>query len=191
MKSQSLLIYFLALTILTASMCRKKPVDPIDQLPPETQTGANTFGCLVNGEVFLPGGLQLSGGSLNCVYQYIYNGTTNGYVFGISGGKRGTNCAVESVGVRLDSMIVQQGVTYPLTIESHGYGNGQYFIINVPCGNLNTIYQTNNSVQGSITFLRFDLNNQIASGTFWFNAINPNGDTIKVTNGRFDVHYTR
>ena len=25
-----------------------------DQLPPETQTGANTVGCLVNGKVFLP-----------------------------------------------------------------------------------------------------------------------------------------
>lgn len=56
MKPQSLLIYFLTVTVLTASMCKKKPVDPIDQLPPETQTGANTFGCLVNGEVFKPGG---------------------------------------------------------------------------------------------------------------------------------------
>jgi hypothetical protein len=31
----------------------------------------------------------------------------------------------------------------------------------------------------------------IASGTFWFTAVNDKGDTVKVTNGRFDVHYTR
>jgi hypothetical protein len=44
-------------SLLIVSGCRKhKTGNPIDQLPPETQTGANTFGCLVNGQVFKPGG---------------------------------------------------------------------------------------------------------------------------------------
>lgn len=60
--------------VLLSSGCRKnKPVNPIDQLPPETQTGANTFGCLVDGEIFKPGGAQLSGGSLQCNYQFFNN----------------------------------------------------------------------------------------------------------------------
>ena len=41
--------------ILISSSCKKNKSDnPINQLPPETQTGANTFGCLVDGKVFLP-----------------------------------------------------------------------------------------------------------------------------------------
>ena len=40
-------------TIFTFSQCKKnKDVEP--QLPPETTTGAMTFGCKVNGKVFVP-----------------------------------------------------------------------------------------------------------------------------------------
>ena len=176
--------------VLLISGCRKnKPVNPIDQLPPETQTGANTFGCLVNGEVFKPGGLQLSGGSLSCVYQLIYRNTTDGYVFGISGGKRGSNSEIKDVGFRLDSTQVIEGKTYNLGKQIKGDGYGQYsYYGTIGSG---TIYQTNDIFKGSVTFKKFDLANQIASGTFWFNAVNPNGDTVKIRDGRFDVRYTR
>ncbi|MGC8751867.1 hypothetical protein [Hydrotalea sp.] len=57
MKNIQYTIGFIAFIILTGySSCRKKTVDPVDQLPPETQNGANTFGCLVNAQVFKPGG---------------------------------------------------------------------------------------------------------------------------------------
>ena len=39
-------------TIFTFSQCKKKTEEP--QLPPETTTGAMTFGCKVNGKVFVP-----------------------------------------------------------------------------------------------------------------------------------------
>ena len=39
---------------LTLSCCNNDDDNGGDTLPPETQTGANTVGCLVNGEVFLP-----------------------------------------------------------------------------------------------------------------------------------------
>lgn len=47
--------YFLLFTclfslLLSASRCKKSHFD----LPPETTTGANTFGCKVNGKVFVP-----------------------------------------------------------------------------------------------------------------------------------------
>lgn len=34
--------------------CRDSSDDATTKLPPETQTGANTFGCLVNGRLFFP-----------------------------------------------------------------------------------------------------------------------------------------
>ncbi|MEO7801559.1 MAG: hypothetical protein ABIR81_06155 [Ginsengibacter sp.] len=47
--------------LITAS-CKKNntPTDE-DQLPPATQTGANTFGCLINGKVWLPKGYSNTG----------------------------------------------------------------------------------------------------------------------------------
>ena len=65
------LFLFVTITFLL-SCCNKNdddtPTNPLEQLPPATQTGANTFGCLLDGELFLP-----SGGfnSLDCVYQLI------------------------------------------------------------------------------------------------------------------------
>jgi len=44
----SLLIFLL----LVSMLCEKKPLP--DVLPPLTTTGENTFGCLINGEVFVP-----------------------------------------------------------------------------------------------------------------------------------------
>ena len=56
-----------------------------------------------------------------------------------------------------------------------------------PNGN---IFDTNEDVTGELNLKKFDLVNQIASGTFWFNAVNDKGDTVKVTDGRFDVRFT-
>ena len=46
----------LFLVIFTTSCSKDKTCeDPIDCLPPITQTGANTAGCLVNGQALVPG----------------------------------------------------------------------------------------------------------------------------------------
>ena len=53
-RSKNLLILLFA--TFTLSCCDKdkdNPQNPVDQLPPETQTGKNTFGCLINGEPFV------------------------------------------------------------------------------------------------------------------------------------------
>ena len=49
-------IILILITTFTLSCCNKEddnPQNPIDQLPLATQTGANTFGCLINGEPFV------------------------------------------------------------------------------------------------------------------------------------------
>lgn len=53
MRRSVLSCVFLVILFLTANQC-KKGVNPIDQLPPISNTGANTFGCLVNERVMLP-----------------------------------------------------------------------------------------------------------------------------------------
>jgi len=44
-----------------------QPVSEISKLPPATQTGANTFGCLLDGVAFLPDNLP---NSTNYFYQH-------------------------------------------------------------------------------------------------------------------------
>ena len=47
------LLSFVSLSILLlfTSQCKKKD---LPQLPPETETGAMTFGCKINGQIFVP-----------------------------------------------------------------------------------------------------------------------------------------
>lgn len=47
---------FLLLLLVIVSCSKNDPVveDYLAKLPPETQTGANTFGCIINGQVFYP-----------------------------------------------------------------------------------------------------------------------------------------
>ncbi len=75
--------------LLGLSQCKHKnpgPAKPEDQLPPATQTGAHTFGCLLNGQPWTPSGNDgrqnfrvtydpsYAGGSLTIrVYQYPNN----------------------------------------------------------------------------------------------------------------------
>ncbi len=56
--------------LLSLSQCKKNDLTPEEQLPPETQTGANTFGCLVNGQVWQPGG---NDGTSNYSVYYDYS----------------------------------------------------------------------------------------------------------------------
>jgi hypothetical protein len=46
----------LSLFLVIVTSCSKESIkqDPVAQLPPETQTGANTFGVIINGKVYIP-----------------------------------------------------------------------------------------------------------------------------------------
>ena len=54
MKPQFYSFILIVSLVIIGIACKKKSDNPIDDLPPVTTTGANTFGCLVNGELFIP-----------------------------------------------------------------------------------------------------------------------------------------
>ncbi|MDP3667909.1 MAG: hypothetical protein Q8R50_14595 [Sediminibacterium sp.] len=173
--------------VLLSSSCRKnKPVNPIDQLPPETQTGANTFGCLVDGEVFKPGGAQLSGGSLQCNYQFF----NNSYFFVLIGRNQTGGNLLTSVGIYTDSLRIFEGNNLNLKLRGKGNPSGDYF--KSISAYQYELYSTNNILNtGELWIKKLDTVNQIASGTFWFDAVNANGQKVQIREGRFDVRYTR
>lgn len=174
------LIFILA-TIFTLSCCSSDD-DSGDQLPPETQTGANTAGCLVNGKVFLPKKEGINP-ELVCNYEFI-----NGEFFFNLAFSDLRNGGIESVAVNHNRVSLEVNQVYILnknTVSDGDFtgGGGTYF------PTLQNFYRTNTIKTGELKITRLDLQNSIISGTFWFDAINSNGEVVEIRQGRFDMRY--
>ncbi len=175
-------LYFLLTLTLILSCCNKKDDDPalppILQLPPATQTGANTAGCLVNGQVLLPKG-YIQTGNLSCNY-------INELDFGldivevIDGRFRSIN--VVSLNTNITNNL---NVDLPLTLFTNNSKYGQYGISNPDF--TQDDYTTTAIVTGNLRITYYSASNAIISGTFWFDAINSNGVKVEVREGRFDM----
>jgi len=155
--------------------------DPVSQLPPMTTTGENTIGCLVNGEPFTDSGL------MNNFYQFV-----NGDYFLSISWEQGNTGNIKYGQIAIRRVEIEEGETYILNINSiqndFTGGNANYTFINE---NDSGEYQTNSNYFGSITFTRFDTDNQIMSGFFNFQAEEiTTGEIINITNGRFDLTFT-
>ena len=191
MKYTFLIISSLFFITLTGSKCKKdKPINPVDQLPPATQSGANTFGCLIDGKVFLPKGPSL-GPILQCAYQYLNTTSSVGFFFQLSAIDNSNSSDVSGIGIYTDSLNISQNV-FQLLANKPGNAYGLYSRVNLQGTNItNTTLYTTTTFPGQLTITKFDEFNQIASGTFFFTVVNDSGDTIKVTDGRFDMQFTR
>jgi hypothetical protein len=188
-----LALFVLAICFTLSGMqCEKdKNIPEIDKLPPPTQTGADTFGCLVNGKAFLPRKSGwFSGPVLQGQYQYLtQNGQTGNY-FALTADDQKTY-ANEIRGVFLTAKCVDLEVkTYTLDENDKLFKlAGGYDILDESL-NFNT-FSTNLVNKGELTITRFDDANQIMSGTFWFDAVNKDGVKVEVRDGRFDVHFIK
>jgi hypothetical protein len=153
-----------------------KPSNPIDQLPPATQTGAGTFGCLVNGVPFVD-----NSGFFNCFYQLV----DGEYYFGIRGRR---NFVIDQIGIGSEKKNIETGVNLSLISQQDGsfYGRVSFNCSN--CLGATTIDEN----PGTIIFTRLDFENNIVSAKFEFTITDPNTGTIyKVTEGRFDALFTQ
>ncbi|MDQ2770914.1 MAG: DUF6252 family protein [Bacteroidota bacterium] len=162
--------------LLGLSQCHKKDPEPVDQLPPATQTGANTFGCLVNGQGWTPQGYN-GRSNYSLVYDAGYrNGTLN-----ISTYRYGGNGSPDVQYITLASDSLKAIGRYPLTIPHHQ--EALFSDSRTKCEFLggDPYYR-----RGTLTITRLDLQAGIISGTFEFTLAKPGCDTIKITQGRFD-----
>lgn len=161
-----ILVSLLLLTTFIFSECKKKDVIP--QLTNETQTGANTFGCKINGDIYTPKGL---GGCYKYLVQYYKSDST--LII-----KTNNTCAIAF-------QIAFRGVYELKNYEIFNpIQNAFYYSTKEPrC----SFYDRTNSTQsGTITINRFDLSNKIVSGRF--NGVLKLGgcQDVNITEGRFD-----
>ena len=175
--------------LLTAARCNKDK-EPIDQLPAETQEGKGTFGCLIDGKIFIPKKGSFTGTPpLISYYQHLTPGDS-GYVFSISAADLSISDNVKGITVGAGGLKIYQGQSIVLTSgDKIGEGRGQY--TGESRYTQDYYYTNNNGLTGILHIKMFDEALQIVSGTFYFNATNSLGDTVRVTEGRFDLKYTR
>lgn len=177
MKNISLL-FLLAFTLIACN----NDDDSGDKLPPETQTGANTVGCLVNGEVFLPHAEGINP-EVNCFYQYV-----DGEFFFTMNFADLRGSSNERVVIQTGRLNLQTGQTYILNknMLDDGDFNGGGGVYSLSTTNR---YYTNTIKKGELKITRVDLQNSIISGNFWFDAVNENGEVVEIREGRFDWNY--
>ncbi len=177
-------IFLLLITTLALSCCTKgdTPFAPNDQLPPETQTGANTVGCLVNGQVFLPKAEGINP-EVNCFYQLVNGEYYFNMAFFDSRGSASTAVAIQN---RKSQLIVGQTYILNKNINDNGdfMGSGGNYDLNP-----NNRFFTNTVKTGELKITKLDPANSIISGTFWFDAINASGEVVEIRQGRFDWRY--
>lgn len=174
-------LLLITLSLLSTTSCNNdddQPQNPIDQLPLATQTGENTFGCLLDGEVFIPGG---GTNPLDSVYQFV-NG---GYYFSVQGNKRNSENNLLTISIGVLNIELIQGTTYQLLENEDGNATASFLI-----STLSNYTSINNS--GELTITKLDTENQIISGVFWFDVIHPvTVEIAEIREGRFDMEYTQ
>ena len=174
------LVPLLALALLApAAGCKRAdpqppapPPTPLSLLPPETQTGQRTFGCLVNGQAWTPAGNPFGGPIFTA--QYFNQQLT------ISAGRTATIGGQRiDQGIEINAKKVQQRGTFMLVDSTNNFAN----IIDLV---KNCTYYTKPVRPGTLEITRLDLVNRIVSGRFAFTLETPGCGKIVVTDGRFD-----
>ncbi|MEO6832763.1 MAG: hypothetical protein ABI378_09775 [Chitinophagaceae bacterium] len=175
----------LGIAVFTLASCQKTNTQP--DLPPITQNGANTFGCLINGEP---------------AYTYLYSNQLAGE--GVEFEDLSLNYSNLNIwaitrnnGIRRDFYFSiktpppPQLMTYPANIISNDFRE-----YGCSANDGKTIYTTDSLLPATIAFTKFtgdykvgNIPGNILSGTFDMIMHNDKGDTIHLTNGRFDIKY--
>ncbi len=159
--------------------CKKE----VSELPPATQTGANTFGAKVNGVFWIPRGFGPIPASDKLEVRVL--GGTDMYInaMDISSSPTETEFEISVKGITgPGTYLLNTTVGYPSSASNYAYYVKR--ILTPKEEWMTTSIQT-----GSVTITKFDLTNKIVSGTFQFNMsdIYDASRTISVTDGRFDI----
>lgn len=146
------------------------PQNPVSQLPPPTQSGENTFGCLINGEPFVVRNTN----NISAIYQE---------------GQLQFGATVEANSNSDES--VSFNLVNPLNVnQTYNFNNYSYYAgYSKLTENSICNYGFEDTYQGSIKFTKIDTQNFIIAGTFEFSTVTEGCIPVEITNGRFDMQY--
>ncbi|MGB3182214.1 MAG: DUF6252 family protein [Cyclobacteriaceae bacterium] len=163
---------FLAIGLLFLISCNDDDPapDPLSLLPPATQSGAESWGAIINGKA-----------------AYNYNRADYNYLELRSGKELTIYLGAEedefgSIAINIEDTSVIGLKTYALTNEyeiSADYGGNN----SVGC-----VFLWPEIIDGFVTITKFDpADERVIAGTFEFTSAKEGCDTLRVRNGRFDI----
>lgn len=170
--------FFLSVLVILVS-CKKE----VTELPPATQSGANTFGCKVDGNFWVPAGFGIIPTASILEARYIPGAylIINARNFSSSPTETEFELFIKDVdGPGTYSLNTTVG--YPTSAASYGYYVHRKFTPD-------NEWITSSEYTGSIILTKVDTIARFVSGTFEFHAINLYNapQPLNVTEGRFDV----
>ena len=165
----------LILLLTRCSGCDVLPT-PKEELPPIIKEGKNTFGCLVNGKLWLPKG---NNGTSNL--DLSYDPTYDGGTLDIASYRILSDQDRQYLYIYMTNL--SKAGIYKLNDLKVGSATFDY---SIKCN-----YNRDSSVyrNGILDVTKFDLLSKIISGTFEFSLVRSSCDTLKVTQGRFDMKF--
>jgi hypothetical protein len=174
MKTNKLItVLILFLTIIISNSCKKK--DTIDNIVPATQIGANTFGCIINGQIVKVTGKTgfLSNDGID--------GVTYPEEFAIF---------VLTENPRRDLTIIirfnhQPGIFSLYIKDKNIVKLTDDVVANGTITGGDNYYESNEKSIGTIQITRVD--SAVLAGKFTFDLYNSKGESIQLTDGRFDI----
>jgi hypothetical protein len=198
MKKTSL--YFTLVLALISTICilscRPEPQiesDPdycLEGLPCATETGKNTFGCYINGAAWVadiaPNILDPTAHKIQANFDEIGHGTDNRSYLSISADR--TNDTTSGyIYLNIEPVTKIGEIIAENVVEVYGSAlilkKDKENILGVLSFKLDTLFDY------KIEITHLDTVRNIVAGRFSFTGITPSKDTVKVTQGRFDVVY--
>ena len=179
--------YFLFIGLLLSSCddddavpVPETPLEELNRRAPATQTGAGNFGCLINGEVWLPN----SGGPFDPKIQATYGADGDILnIYATDHNPQGGGYHILSLfyigmaKLEEDFYPVYHGRTY--LSRFNDYNNGEWLV------------DTTKHFSLQLTKIYYSPD-YIVAGTFELTAYKPgSNDTLRMTHGRFDTHWTQ
>lgn len=150
------------------------------ELPPITHEGKNTFGCIVDGEIFA---IPFETHRIQC--EYYFNKSKANYGNFQLFTNSGITSKLKSFGYQIYHSVLDTGY-YKMDEKLATNGNLERRTVTFKYDRGK--FHCTEEMFGSIHITYIDTINKIISGTFEFDAVNENNntDTIRVRDGRFD-----
>ena len=172
-------IFTYLIPVLFLLSCKKE----VEELPEATQTGANKFGAMVDGEFWVPQGFGPIPANDKLTSQLFPNGDLRIIAKNIASSPNESEFDIFVAGITgTGTYPLNTNVSYPALIKSFGYFVKRKL---TPTDE----WVTSSTNTGTVTITRFDPANHIVSGTFEFKggSLYNSGKVLSVTDGRFDL----
>ena len=162
------------LLIVLVTSCNK------EELPEITDNGSNTFGMLVNGEIWLPYS------PINILkplpYGVTYYHSSKIHTLRLLAENTNKHEIVNLIAENVDTVGTYHFSYRDNSIVSDSADSTVFVVTNI-----NDKYKLNDSINSVLSITRFD--KWIVSGTFSLEMVDNKGNKLKITQGRFDIHY--